>query len=381
MLTPGLPVAAAGPDPHFVLPQPSRPGPAPRRRKGRKLRVAHFVTMTGTAGIWGLSAVNSALLAATEINARGGILGHEIELSVHDAGVEEADLVREAENLVVLGEADVVMGCHMSCARVSLREALAGRAPYIYTPIYEGGEGTPGVLAIGETPRCQARPAIEWLADKKNARRWYLIGSDYIWPRLSHQAVKRYIADSGGCVVGEDFVPLNQSEYADHVERIKVARPDAVFISLIGLDGILFNRLFAERGLSTKMLRLANCVDETVLLGIGAENTDNLFAASGYFAGVPSASNESFRAAYRESFGAVAPVPGAIAQSNYEGLYFLDALSRRAEALDVRSLVRAAEGLVYSGGRGEIGMHERRTDMPIYLAQADGFDFRLLDKF
>ncbi len=129
------------------------------------------------------------------------------------------------------------------------------------------------------------------------------------------------------------------------------------------------------------MLRLANCADETVLLGIGADNTDNLFSASGYFAGVPSAHNESFRAAYHDSFGAFAPVPGAIAQSNYEGLYFLDALSRRAGALDVRSLTQAAEGLVYSGGRGEVGMHEQRTDMPIYLAQADGFDFRLLEKF
>jgi Amidase/Periplasmic binding protein domain len=85
---------------------------------------------------------------------------------------------------------------YTSAVRVVLRKALAGRLPYIYTPIYKGGEGTPGVLAIGETPPRLARPAISWLTEKKHAPRWYLIGSDYVWPWLSHRAVKRYIAEA-----------------------------------------------------------------------------------------------------------------------------------------------------------------------------------------
>ena len=129
------------------------------------------------------------------------------------------------------------------------------------------------------------------------------------------------------------------------------------------------------------MLRLANCVDETVLLGIGADKTANLFAASGYFAGVPSAHNEAFCGAYYGAFGRSAPVPGATAQSNYEGLYFLEALAGRAGALDVAALTEAAEGTVYRAGRGPVGLHRRRAEMPIYLAEADGFDFRLVEKF
>jgi urea transport system substrate-binding protein len=352
-----------------------------RRRDHGKLRVALFVALSGPGGIWGPCSINSAALAAAEINARGGIHGREIELAIHDAGAPSDEIARTAVDAIDFDEADVIVGCHMSAVRVVLRKALAGRLPYIYTPIYEGGERSPGALAIGETPPRQARPAIAWLAEKKRAQRWYLIGSDYVWPWLSHRAVKRYIAESGGQVVGEDFVTLGEHDHDAYFERIKAARPDVVFISLIGLDGLVFNRSFVEHGLASKMLRLANCIDETVLLGIGADNTENLFAASGYFADVPTAANEAFRARYGAAFGATAAVAGATAQSNYEGLYFLEALSRRAAALDPRSLDAAADGAIYQAGRGVVSMKRHRAEMPIYFAEADGLDFRLLEKF
>lgn len=355
--------------------------PKALQRDRSKLRVAHFVTMTGTAGIWGPSSVNCAVLAASEINARGGILGRELELTIVDTGAAIENVTRDAEDIVEFGGADVVIGNHISAVRVSLRRTFTGRLPYIYPSIYEGGERTPDLFAIGETPPRQARPAIAWLTERKRARNWYLIGSDYVWPWLSHRDVKRYIGEAGGRVVGEDFVPLGHHDYDRYVERIRTLKPDVVFISLIGLDGILFNRLFAEHGLGEKILRLANCIDETVLLGIGADNTTNLFTAFGYFASVKSAHNEGFLGAYRKAFGVNAPVPGAVAQANYEGLYFLEALARRAETLHLPDLTAKASSLVYEAGRGPVGYRRRRAEMPIYLAEADGFDFRLLERF
>lgn len=382
MLMPGGSYSALGSGgqasmPHALLPNP----PKTLQRDKSKLRVAHFVTMTGTAGIWGPSSVNCAVLAAHQINARGGILGREVELSVIDTGAEIEDVTRDAEDIVESDGADVIVGNHISAIRMSLRKTFAGHLPYIYPSIYEGGERTPGLFAIGETPPRQARPAIAWLAERKRAQRWYLIGSDYVWPWLSHREVKSYIAETGGRVVGEDFVPLGDPDHHRYVERIRALQPDVVFISLIGLDGILFNRMFAEYGLSEKVLRLANCIDETVLLGIGAENTTNLFAAFGYFASVKTTCNEAFLTAYQKAFGDSAPIPGAVAQANYEALYFLEALARRSETLHLPSLTANASNIVYRGGRGPVGVRHRRAEMPIYFAEADGFDFRLLEKF
>jgi urea transport system substrate-binding protein len=359
-----------------------RPG-GDRLRFGdhRKLRVANFIGLSGPAGIWGPASTNSTLLAVSEINRRGGILGRELELSFHDAGGDIDDIARAASDIVAADEADIIMGSHISAVRVALRKVVAGRIPYVYTPVYEGGERTPGVMAIGETPRAQSRPAIEWLANARHAARWYLIGSDYVWPWLSHKAIKKYIADAGGRVVGEEFVAMGEHDHSAHLDRIRAAKPDVVLISLIGTDSIMFNRAFSEQGLARNMLRLAGAMDETVLLGIGADNTENLFCASGYFADLASRANDTFRDAYQSAFGRHAPPLGSVGQSNYEGLRFLETVAQRAGSVGVRPLLAAANALEYHGARGAVGMQRGVASMPIFLAEADGLDFRVIRQF
>jgi len=355
-----------------------RPGWSRRRGTNSKLKVANFITFSGSPGIWGPSSTNSVMLAVSEINKRGGILGREIELAMYDAGGPMDEVVDRAERAIALDQVDLIMGSHISAVRVALRKVTSGRVPYVYTPVYEGGERTPGVMAIGETPRADSRPAIHWLADVKKARRWYLIGSDYVWPWQAHRAVKRYIAESGGQVVGEEFVPLGEDDHEPHLARIRAARPDVVLISLIGTDSITFNRAFAEAGLAATTLRYAGAMDETVLLGIGPEATENLFCASGYFSCVGSHANDEFRIRYRAMFGPHAPPIGSVGQSNYEGLRFLEAVANRAGSLAMQPLLAAARNVVYSGARGAVTIRDGRAEMPIYLAEADGLDFKLI---
>jgi len=291
------------------------------------------------------------------------------------------DVTRTASDIVASEDADLVMGSHISAVRVALRKVVAGHIPYLYTPVYEGGERTPGVMAIGETPGAQWRPAIEWLANTRQASNWYLIGSDYVWPWLSHKAIKKYIADAGGRVVGEEFVPIGEHNHSSQLERIRTARPDVVLITLIGADSVVFNRAFAEQGLGSRMLRLAGAMDETVLFGIGADNTENLFCASGYFIDMASRENDAFRGQYEASFGRHAPPLGSIAQSNYEGLRFLETVAARAGSLARKPLLSAAANVDYQGARGSIGIRRGSARMPIYLAAANGLDFRLIKQF
>lgn len=353
-----------------------------RIRSTRKpFRIANFVGISGSAGIWGPASTNSALLAVSEINRRGGLLGREIELTFHDSGGCIDSIAQTAAAIVSHDEADLIMGSHISAVRVALRNVIAGRIPYIYTPVYEGGERAPGVMAIGETPRDQTRPAIEWLANNKRASRWYLIGSDYVWPWLSHKSTKQYIADAGGCVVGEEFVAMGEHDHQAAISRIRAAKPDVVIISLIGTDSVIFNRAFGECGLGTRMLRLCGAMDETLLLGIGCDNTENLYCSSGYFLETASRANDDFRSDYRCSFGSHAPIPGSIAQSNYEGLRFLETIATQAGCVSAAALATAARNCAYQGARGTVNMTQGSAKMPIYLAEADGFDFKVIQKF
>jgi urea transport system substrate-binding protein len=356
-------------------------GPFRTHRDRKKLRIANFVGLSGPSGIWGPASINSTLLGVSEINRRGGILGREIEVAFHDTGGDIEDVTRTASDIVAAEDADLIMGSHISAVRVALRKVVAGQIPYLYTPVYEGGERTPGVMAIGETPGAQWRPSIEWLANSKHASNWYLIGSDYVWPWLSHKAIKKYIADAGGSVVGEEFVPIGEHNHSSQLARIRAAKPDVVLITLIGADSVVFNRTFGEQGLGSRMLRLAGAMDETVLLGIGADNTENLFCASGYFIDRASRENDAFRCQYQASFGRNAPPLGSIAQSNYEGLRFLETVAARAGSLARKPLLSAAANVDYQGARGTVGIRRGSASMPIYLAAANGIDFQLVKSF
>jgi urea transport system substrate-binding protein len=129
------------------------------------------------------------------------------------------------------------------------------------------------------------------------------------------------------------------------------------------------------------MLRLAGAMDETVLLGIGADNTENLFCASGYFVGQASRANDAFRCQYQASYGRHAPPLGSIGQSNYEGLRFLDTVASKAGSLAIKPLLSTAMNVDYDGARGRVGIRRGSASMPIYLAEADGLDFRLIKRF
>ena len=370
----GFPASVAG---------TSAQAPRPLHERGdrSKLRIANFVGLSGPSGIWGPASINSSLLAASEINRRGGILGREIEIAFHDTGGDIDDVAQTASDIVASEGADIITGSHISAVRVALRKVVAGHIPYLYTPVYEGGERTPGVMAIGETPGTQWRPAIEWLTNTKRASRWYLIGSDYVWPWLSHKAIKKYIKDAGGRVLGEEFVPIGEHDHSRQLARIRAAKPDVVLITLIGADSIVFNRAFAEQGLGSRMLRLAGAMDETVLLGIGADNTEGLYCASGYFIDMASRANDVFRDQYQALFGRHAPPPGSIGQSNYEGLRFLETVASRAGSLAIKPLLSAATNVEYQGARGRIDIRRGNARMPIYFAAANGLDFRLIKQF
>jgi urea transport system substrate-binding protein len=356
-----------------------KPGSSRRRGAHSKLRIGGFICCSGSPGVWGPCATNSARLAVAEINKGGGILGREIEMSIYDAGGPVEQVVERAERAIAFDEFDLVVGLHTSAVRVALRNVITlHRIPYIYTPVYEGGERTPGVMAIGETPRWQSRPSIHWLAEEKKAARWYLIGSDYVWPWQSHRAVKRYISETGGQVVGEEFVPLGEDDHEPHLARIRAAKPDVVLISLIGTDSVTFNRAFGDCGLAATTLRLAGAMDETVLLGIGADNSENLFCASGYFPNMGSRANDDFQSRYRAMFGPNAPPVGSLGQSSYEGLRFLEAVAAKAGTLAMGPMLAAARNVVYNGARGPVTVRNGHARMPMYLAEADGLDFKLI---
>ncbi len=345
-------------------------GGAPRvlapRPPGHEFRVALCVPLRGPEGVWGPSCLASARLAQAELNRWSGIAGRACELQVVDASSEAADVGQRLARLAEEGEIDAIVGMCISSVRQRIVGATGGSVPFVYTCLYEGGDHSPGLFAIGETAARQLRPSIAWLAQHRHARRWMLVGNDYVWPRVSHAIARRAIAAGGGEVVGETFLPLGGGDHAQVLEALRTSRADAVLLSMVGQDAIDFNRAFGRLGLQQRMLRLSCAVEENLLLAIGAEYTQDLYVALGYFASLETEANLAFKERYFSRFGQRAPALNSIGQSLYEGLHFLGALcADRAPATPLgHASAREADGAAGSA--------------PIYLAAADGHAFRVL---
>jgi ABC-type branched-subunit amino acid transport system substrate-binding protein len=271
-----------------------------------------------------------------------------------------------------------VVGWHISAVRRAVAPRLANRVPYVYTALYEGGERTPGVFLAGETPNGQLLPAMHWLARERGARRWCIVGNDYVWPRTTAALAHRYAERLDGEICEEMFVPLDTEHFAPVIGRVLASAADAVLMLLVGQDAARFNRGFADVGLDEQCLRLSTLVDENTLLASGSEGTRGLCSSAAYFESLATPESLAFEARYVARFGPAAPALNSPGESCYEGLLLLAALAKAAGSFDVRAMSLAAGRAEYEGPRGALHLRDRHLQQRIYLAEADGLQFDVL---
>ena len=272
--------------------------------RSRDFRVGLLVPMCGSAGIWGPCCIASAEAAAHELNQRSGIAGLNVRLILIDSAIESPVPVEAlVDALIESRSIDAIVGMHISAVRQRLTKAVRGRIPYVYTPMYEGGEHGFGVFAIGDTPGHQLVPAMRWLQRRYRLRRWALIGNDYVWPRASHRYAKSTLVEMNASLVYEHYLPFSVPDLAEEVESIAKSGAEAVLISLIGQDAVDFNRIFGDMGLDRRIVRLSCVIEENGLLASGAENLERLFCSSSYFGAMATEANACFREVYHGFHG------------------------------------------------------------------------------
>lgn len=345
------------------------------------IKVGVLVPDSGPAGLFGPSARNAAMLAATEINVNGGINGEAIELIFADVGVAPAEATQSALRLWKGEGVQAFVGMHDSAVREALIGRFNGEVPYVYTAIYEGNSCADGLYVTGETPSQQLQPVIPHLMESESVSKWYLIGNDYNWPRDTNALATDYIAQAGGTVVGEEYLPFTVSEFDSSLQRIKESGADAVLVTLVGGASVGFNVSYAGFGLDEHAIRLGTLIEENTLAGIGAENSNGLYSSSGYFASIETDTAAAFSESYTAAYGADAPALNSLGQSTYEGLQLLAALGNKAGSLDVAAMDDAAEGTTWDTPRGSNTLVGRHVAQTIYLADGTGGAFDIVTSF
>ncbi|TYB46721.1 ABC transporter substrate-binding protein [Actinomadura chibensis] len=349
------------------------------------LRLGLLLPLSGSLGLTGPSGLSAACLAATEVNTAAS-LERRVELVPVDAGRAPGAVADDARLLADAGLVDAFVGFHTSDVHRALEAALAGRAPYVFTPPHEGGPRGAGVVLLGDSPGRQFTPAMLRLAERRGLRRWALVGSDYIWPQSVHRVASRTVRSLGGTVVLDRLLPFpwaaGETGFEELVDAIALARAQAVLVNLVGRDLALFNRVFAASRLATGVVRLSGALEENVLLAGGGDDTGELYSAMRSFAGQGDERRLALAERYRTAFGAAGPVLDTYAEGCYDGVHLLAALAA-AGALTPRRARGAAARLLAAAG--DPAVRRAWWASPLgppsadgYLARADGLDLTVV---
>lgn len=344
-------------------------------RHSDKIKIGLLLPQDGPIGMWNLSSENCAQMAIAELNSAGGILGREISYDVIDASGSPSLVAAKTMDLVRENDIEAIVGMHTSDIRVAVTKQLNSEIPYIFTPMYEGGEQTPGVYLVGQTAMEQVSPMILWMRKNLGVKSWYFIGNDYNYSYMSCQTAKQCIQDSEGRVVGERHVPFNQNNFRDEIKTIERLMPDAVYVNLVGDSSVMFNRAFGRAGLHEKTFRYCGALEENTVLSIGAKNAKGMYTSTGYFENLLTDDASNFSKLYRSYYGKTSPVLNQFAVSCYEGLMLLSAMAECSGSVDVSSFEAVDRGkLSLFGPRGELRMQGNHVQSSSYIVEAKGLE-------
>ncbi len=301
-------------------------------------------SVTGTMAISETGSVQAEKLAIEQINAMGGVLGRQIEYVQEDGASDWPTFAEKSRKLLLQDKVASVFGCWTSASRKAVLPVFEQYNGMLYYPtFYEGLEQSPNVIYTGQEATQQILAGIDWVVKEKGAKTFYLLGSDYIWPRTSNKIARKHIEKLGLKVVGEDYYPLGHTQFNSVINKFKLKKPDVIFASVVGGSNVAFYKQLNAAGIDMtkeKPLVLTISVTEDEILGIGGENIVGAYASMKYFQSLTNSNNVEFVKAFKKRWGDDIVI-GDVTQAAYLGPWLWKAAVEKAGSFDVDK-VRAA---------------------------------------
>lgn len=326
------------------------------------VQVGILHSLTGTMAISETGSVEAETLAIEQINEMGGILGRKIEIITEDGASDWPTFAQRARKLLREDKVASIMGCWTSASRKAVLPVLERENGLLYYPtFYEGLEQSPNVIYTGQEATQQVLASLNWLYNEKGVRSFYLVGSDYIWPRTTMKIARIHIEQhlDGASVVGEDYAPLGHTSFGSMINRIRLRRPDAIYGAVVGGSNVAFFRQLVSAGLdgsNQTLLNLATTEDE--VLGIGGENVEGFYSSMKYFQSLENDNNQEFVAAFKARWGEDSVI-GDVTQAAYLGPWLWKEAVERAGSFDVEKVTAHSPGIeLNQAPEGYVKVHD-----------------------
>jgi len=316
---------------------------------------------TGTMAISETGSIQAEKLAIEQINASGGVLGRQIKYIQEDGASDWPTFAEKAKKLLVQDKVAAIMGCWTSASRKAVLPVMEQYNGMLFYPtFYEGLEQSPNVIYTGQEATQQILKGIDWAKETKGAKKFFLLGSDYIWPRTSNKIARKHIEKLGLKVVGEEYYPLGHTQFNSVINKIKLKRPDVIFTTVVGGSNVAFYKQLNAAGIDLtkeKPLVLTLSVTEDEILGIGGENVEGLYASMKYFQSLPNDNNTAFVKAFKKRWGDDIVI-GDVTQAAYLGPWLWKAAVEKAGSFDVDKIRKTLPGIeLTTASEGYVKVH------------------------
>ena len=268
------------------------------------IRLGILHSQTGAMAISEKSMIDAELLAIDEVNARGGILGRRIEPVIADGKSDWPTYAAQAERLIRDEQVVAIVGCWTSASRKTVKPIIEKYDHLLIYPMaYEGLEQSPNIIYTGAAPNQQIIPAVMWSLEHLG-KRFFLVGSDYIWPHSVNAIVADQLKAVGAEKVGEEYIFFGSSLVDTAVQKIRAAKPDVIFSAVVGDSNIAFYRALKEAGIQAdKTPVISVSVGEDELRVLPVADMVGHYAAWDYFQSLGRKENVEFVARFKKKYG------------------------------------------------------------------------------
>ena len=326
--------------------------------EGDGIKVGLLHSLSGTMAISETTVVDAEMMAIDEINAAGGVLGKQIIPIKEDGASDWPTFAEKAAKLIDQDNVVTVFGCWTSASRKAVLPVFESKNHMLWYPVqYEGQECSQNVFYTGATPNQQIEPAVDWLLENKG-QQFFLVGSDYVFPRTANTIIKEQLAAKGGEVVGEDYIPLGDTEVTPVITKIRAALPDGgvIFNSLNGDTNVAFFKQLQSAGLTPDNYPVMSVsVAEEEVKQIGPEYLKGNYASWNYFQTVETPQNNEFVSAFKAKYGEDR-VTNDPMESAYIMVYLWKQAVEQAGTTDLEAVRKAAVGQTFDAPQGTVQM-------------------------
>ena len=352
------------------------------------VKVGILHSLSGTMAISEKTVAEAELMAIEEINAKGGITidGKKLKIvPVEEDGASDPNtFLEKAKKLIDQDQVAVVFGGWTSASRKAMLPVFEAKDHFLFYPIqYEGQECSQNIFYTGATPNQQAEPAVSWLL-KNKGKDFFLVGSDYVYPRTANTIMKEQLKVEGGNLVGEDYLPLGNTEVAPIIAKIKQALPKGGVIvnTLNGDSNVAFFKQMKAAGITPAngYSIMSFSIAEEEVAAIGPEYLEGTYAAWNFFQSLDTPASKKFTTDFKAKYGENR-VTNDPAESAYNMVYLWAAGAEKANSVDDNAVRKALIGVTFDAPQGKIEVqpnHHTTELVMIGEVQKDGM-FKIIE--